>query len=734
MLTRWVILLIAIISSLGIVYPVIKFSDGGRASSLFIFLVLFLDLWIVSSHLVDAINLGTMSYNKGAAISASVFGGLSVNTVSSLSMVLGGVKSESARVALKASGALIIIGALLPGSIYGVYRNSTTSVGVTYGPYNYIWVLGCFISIIILVWSLWGSTRKDRKNYRLMRVVSMGVLSAVFIGFAANLVLPYITKSYATTQIAPLVTIIISSVFGYGIVAYRVFDLRASVFRAVGYSLSIVSLVILYTSALYGVILPFSQPGAKFNLSTLILILVGTMATIYLYDKIKEIFDLITDKLFFKNSYKLTDFLDKFNQSLINSGDVKELAESINEILSEDLKTGFTVLGIKHDQYELTIDSRSEEERKHIDEEVAKAAIYYHFTTGSRLMAKEVINKNKFKELSTKLNEKDYAIIIDLGGLSKKTSSRKSAMRQSEDLKFLALGPKRSGEGYNSQDFEALRIVSKELVIALQNAMRVEEIKIFNEELQHKIELATKKLRVQNKKLVEADELKDDFLSIASHQMRTPISTINGYASILGDGDAGKLNTNQIKFAKTIEDSTKKLSYLINDFLTVSRLKSGKFSIDRVNSNLSQVLRNEAKDIEQQFKVKGVKLKLNIDSNIPKIYADELKLRQVMMNLMDNALHYTKEGGEVDVKLTRQGKNITFEVSDSGIGVPKEEQKKLFTKMFRADNAQKMRPDGTGLGLYLAKKVVMGHGGHIIFRSKEGVGSTFGFVIPALKA
>jgi signal transduction histidine kinase len=229
---------------------------------------------------------------------------------------------------------------------------------------------------------------------------------------------------------------------------------------------------------------------------------------------------------------------------------------------------------------------------------------------------------------------------------------------------------------------------------------------------------------------VVADELKDDFLSIASHQMRTPISTILGYASILNSGDAGKLNKDQKKFTKVMETSTKRLSYLINDFLTVSRLKSGKFSVELGESDIKNVFADEVDNLKEQFRAKNIKLKVNIDNNLKKMRIDEQKIRQVMMNFIDNALHYTKPEGQVEITLKKDGSNAIFEVTDTGIGVPKEDQSELFSKMFRSDNAQTMRPDGTGLGLYLAKKVIVAHHGHIIFKSELGKGSTFGFKIP----
>jgi signal transduction histidine kinase len=487
--------------------------------------------------------------------------------------------------------------------------------------------------------------------------------------------------------------------------------------------------VAVYSVLIYGAVLPIVSPNSKFEFSTLILITVGTAATIFFYDKVKIIFDTITDKLFFKNSYSLPKFLDEFNQSLITSTDIGDLADSIMKVMSRNLKTDFFVLIVKEGKFELTIDSRKKESLREVDAIIPISMINYHFKTGDRVVLKDYINKQHFEGLSSGLESMDMSAAIDLSEASKTTTSLKRAL-ESGNFKTMLLGPKKSGENYNAQDLDALRIIAKELVIALQNAMRFEEIKLFNIELQHKIDLATIKLRQQNKKLVVADELKDDFLSIASHQMRTPISTILGYASILNSGDAGKLNSDQKKFTKVMETSTKRLSYLINDFLTVSRLKSGKFSVELGESDIKNVMADEIDNLKEQFKAKNIKLKVNIDNNLKKMKIDEQKIRQVMMNLIDNAMHYTMPEGQVEVTLKKEGNNALFEVKDTGIGVPKEDQAELFSKMFRSDNAQTMRPDGTGLGLYLAKKVIVAHHGHIIFKSELGKGSTFGFRIP----
>lgn len=578
------------------------------------------------------------------------------------------------------------------------------------------------IRLLFGVFSKGGNTRFSG--------VHLGLFLTYLHGLLFVLVIPVLTNSTSTLFIGylcPFYTIIIS---GYTLFRNRVFNLRTSVFRAVGYSLSIATLVLMYSLVIYGIVLPIISPGEGFKFSVLLLIAGGTAGTIYFYDKVKLVFDVITEKLFFKSNYSLPKFLDEFNQTLINSGGVEELASNVMNVIAGTLKTDFLILAVKNDDFEITIDSRTKEPgREKYEEKITPFMTTYHFKESQRVVLRDYIDKNKYPELYEILLAKDTPIAIDLSEASTGDSTLKQALGKHEQ-KILFLGPKKSGESYSVQDFDALRIISKELVVALQNSMRFEEIKLFNLDLQRKVEIATLKLRQQNKKLVAADELKDDFLSIASHQMRTPISTILGYTSILSSGDAGAMSKEQEKFAKVVENSTKRLAYLINDFLTVSRLKSGKFAIEKTKTDLKAALKNEVESLKNQFEAKNVKLSVQIDRYVPEMNADEQKLRQVMMNLMDNALHYTPEAGKVEVSLKSEGKNISFEVKDNGIGVPKSEQAQLFSKMFRAGNAQKMRPDGTGLGLYLAKKVVLGHDGHIIFRSKEGEGSTFGFKIP----
>ncbi len=320
-------------------------------------------------------------------------------------------------------------------------------------------------------------------------------------------------------------------------------------------------------------------------------------------------------------------------------------------------------------------------------------------------------------KLKSSLDGNHVALIVRLTGGAEK----------SESLGYLIVGNKKSGNPYNTQDIKMVDIISNGLVVALQNAMRFEEIQHFNATLQDKIDKATRQLRHTNEKLRKLDETKDDFISMASHQLRTPLTSVKGYVSMVLDGDAGKISPLQRKLLTQSFISSQRMVYLISDLLNVSRLRTGKFVIEPVPTNLADVIDEEVEQLMETAKGRNLDLKFNKPEHFPTVMLDETKIRQVIMNFIDNAVYYTPSGGHIVINLIDKPKTIEFNVVDDGIGVPRHEQHHLFSKFYRAPNAKRARPDGTGLGLFMAKKVIIAQGGAIIFKSQEGRGSTFGF-------
>lgn len=239
----------------------------------------------------------------------------------------------------------------------------------------------------------------------------------------------------------------------------------------------------------------------------------------------------------------------------------------------------------------------------------------------------------------------------------------------------------------------------------------------------------------------ELDKAKTEFVSLASHQLRTPLSAINWYGEMLLGGDAGKLNKDQHEYIKEIFEGSQRMVELVNSLLDVSRLEVGKLPNQPAPTSLQQLVENMEKELQVEVKEKALTLTADL-KNISNVTADPKQLRIIVQNLMSNAVKYTDKKGSVHVTLRRAtdkdvrvaklktGNYWFFSVKDDGYGIPISEQAKIFGKLFRADNVRKLDVEGTGLGLYIVKEVVDKMGGRVWFESIEGKGTTFYVVAP----
>lgn len=247
-----------------------------------------------------------------------------------------------------------------------------------------------------------------------------------------------------------------------------------------------------------------------------------------------------------------------------------------------------------------------------------------------------------------------------------------------------------------------------------------------------KAEELTKELQEANQELKYMDKQKSKMLSIASHQFRSPLTSIEGYASMMKEGTYGEVPEHLEKPINRIFKSSKQLSHIVDDFLNISRIEQDRMEYDFKTANIQEIVENVIEEITPTAHDKGLEIEKTFDGNGPyKARVDVDKFTQVITNLIDNAIKYTQEG-KIIVHLTHEDDTITVAVEDSGIGIDPEDKDKIFEQFSRADEAEDADVVGSGLGLYIAKQIVQAHDGEIWATSPgKGKGSTFHVKIPA---
>lgn len=234
----------------------------------------------------------------------------------------------------------------------------------------------------------------------------------------------------------------------------------------------------------------------------------------------------------------------------------------------------------------------------------------------------------------------------------------------------------------------------------------------------------------QNKKLKKLDEVKSNFLNITSHELRTPMSSIKGYVQMILKEILGKINDEQKDALNVILRNTNRLDNLIRDILDVSRLESGtlKFIIEKTDIN--KLINETIETMQSDANRKEILIVSEIINNLPELMIDKERIKQVLINLINNAIKYSSEKTKIIVKANRDEKNITFEVKDTGRGIPKNKQDKIFNTFYQVDSGMDRKFGGAGLGLAISRGIVLAHGGKIWVESEINKGTTFKFSIP----
>ncbi|MDD3480979.1 MAG: ATP-binding protein [Patescibacteria group bacterium] len=560
-------------------------------------------------------------------------------------------------------------------------------------------------SIVVLIYK---TKKSDGIEKTQLKVVSFGFALTTILALVSSVLLPVVSQNAQTAIYAPLTTIFFIAFTSYAIVKHRLMDIRMVVARSVSYSLLVFILAGFYA----GVIMlaqAYVFPESTYSTGQVILQIALALVMVFTFQPLRRWLNKVTDKIFFKETYNTEEFLDVMAHTVGSSIILIEMLYKTLDLIIREIKVTRGTIAVFDDSGEI-LETQSVGYKKSI--KLDKTDLIDLAKDGV-VVADELSENSKYKKL---LRKYDATVSIPI-----KTESSTDGI--------LLLGEKQSGDMFSENDIKVFEIIAPEIAVAITNAKAYEKIEKFNVTLRQEVKKATAELEKKNEQLRELDKAKDEFISMASHQLRTPLTAIKGYLSMLLEGDAGEIRVSQYDFVNEAFQGANRMVGLINDLLNVSRMETGRFFLEPVEVDMEKVVNEEVKQLTKQAKEKGLKLEVKVSGKIPKVWVDETKIRQVVMNFADNAIYYTTKGS-VTVSLEADKTYVIYKVKDTGIGVPKEQQKNLFEKFFRADNARHVRPDGTGLGIYLARRVIDDHGGELVFESVEGKGSTFGFKIP----
>ena len=279
-----------------------------------------------------------------------------------------------------------------------------------------------------------------------------------------------------------------------------------------------------------------------------------------------------------------------------------------------------------------------------------------------------------------------------------------------------------------------------------EHERRVQEVEALNAELERKVEERTRELAMAlegieganrmlsdaNRALTEASKAKSAFLANVSHELRTPLNSVIGFSELLTDPGFGDLSPRQREFLSDIRDSGEHLLALINDILDLSKIEAGKLDVNREHVDVAELVRESAAMLRPQGAKKGITLEVQGPTG-GRAHVDPRLVRQVLVNLLSNAVKFTPDGGRVDAAAAFEGDDLVLTVSDTGIGIPEDDQEKIFHEFYQVDGSYARKYEGTGLGLALVRRMMSLHNGTVSVTSSPGRGSRFVCVFPSCR-
>lgn len=531
----------------------------------------------------------------------------------------------------------------------------------------------------------------------------------------------------------PLYSVILVLLITYAITRYRLMDVLVIIRKSTVYTLTISTLSV-FSLALFLFIANFLP--LQYNALALAIAIMILISSLIFYPRLEDSYTDLANKYFFAALYETEKVFQDLVKKIPAILNLDELLELISQILIQTFKAerlGIWFINTKKEAQALKIvgftpnDNLSFIEDRHL--------LKFLERTGQPLIIEEIEKiirsksdggRRKFAKIKEQMAQSKMAIVIPL-------------IVKKELVGLATLGPKLTAEAYTTDDVKMLEILANQSASALENAKLYTETQHFAETMKQEVIKATHDLRRLNRELKRLDAAKSEFISIASHQLRTPLTAIKGYVSMIGEGDFGPVNKQLEEPLKRVYLSNQRLIDLVENLLNISRMESGRMQYYFEPVDLAEFVDGLIKDLQILADKKGIYIKYNRPKKpLTKFFADQEKLRQIVMNLIDNSIKYTKVGGinvtvREEINETTKDKKLIFIVEDTGMGIDKNDLPLLFRKFERGKGVSLVHTEGTGLGLYVCKQLVEAHKGKVWAESEgKGKGARFIAEFPVL--
>lgn len=588
-----------------------------------------------------------------------------------------------------------------------------------------------FLGVIGGGYFLWGLIKLIRKYFKTKGIIQtqiqyflLGMSLFASGAIVVDIILPLSGKGSSLFWLSPVFSLFLVISTSYAITRYRLMDVRFVIGRGIIYLFSFVAVVGL-TLVLLFLNEKLIEPVPTNIAASSILV-----AGILLFQPIFRFFEKLASKYFYYTFYSYQKVLADLGRKLTQVLELDKLSSSIVSTLINTMKLDRTVILLREPgngdyRIQTNIGFREENGISLVKdnfltvwlEKTQKPLVQEEIS----LLLKDVSDKKegaRLEKLRNNMKKIEAALCLPL-------------LIEEKIIGMIVLGNKISKDPYSQQDIELLTSLSNQASIALQNAKLYSEIKGFNINLEKEVEKRTKELSDAYEELKKLDKAKSEFVSIASHQLRTPLTAIKGYISMILENSYGKLSAKLKKPIENIYTSNERLIRLVNDLLNVSRIEAGRTELKREEASITELVSSIIDELKNNAGQKGIYLKLEKTKNGSKnISIDKSKMRQVIMNIIDNAIRYTEKGG-ITVRCAAQDKKYKIEIKDTGEGMTKDEMGDLFESFSRGKAGTRFWTEGAGLGLYVAKKFVDMHNGKIWAESQgKGKGSTFHIELP----